>query len=67
MTVTLQPIRVATGFDKEGLMVFNGHHRLVAVLTHLSEDNELSPGRWYLEAGLVGRMDQALPRLPIWT
>jgi len=56
MTLTLQPIRVATGFDEEGIMVLDEEQRLVAVLTHLSDENEVAPGRWYLEAGF-GRID----------
>jgi hypothetical protein len=56
MSLTLQPVRVANDFDEEGMLVFNGRHRLVAVLTHLSEDNEVAPGHWYLEAGF-GRSD----------
>ena len=56
MTLTLQPVRVANDFDEEGMLVFNGQHRLVAVLAHLSEDNEVAPGQWYLEAGF-GRSD----------
>ena len=30
--------------------------RLVAVLVHLSDDHEVAPGHWYLEAGF-GRID----------
>ena len=56
MSLSLQPMRVATGFDEEGMLVFNGHRRLVAVLAHLSEDNEVAPGHWYMEAGF-GRSD----------
>ncbi len=55
MTLTLQPIRVATGFDEEGMMVLN-EQRLVAVLVRLSDENEVAPGQWYLEAGF-GRLD----------
>ena len=51
MSLTLQPIRVATGFDEEGMMVLDGEQRLVAVLVRLSDDNEVAPGQWYLEAG----------------
>jgi hypothetical protein len=51
MTLTLEPIRVATGFDEEGMMVLDGEQRLVAVLVRLSDDNEVAPGQWYLEAG----------------
>jgi hypothetical protein len=55
MTLTLQPMRVATGFDEEGMIVLN-EQRLVAVLVRLSDDNEVAPGQWYLEAGF-GRLD----------
>lgn len=51
MTLTLQPIRVATGFDEEGVLIFDKDQRLVAVLTRLSEQNEVAPGQWFLEAG----------------
>jgi hypothetical protein len=50
MSLTLQPVRIGTGCDEEGLLVFNGHHRLVGVLAHLSRDNEVAPGQKYLEA-----------------
>ena len=56
MTLTLQSVRVGNGFDEEGMLVLNGDHRLVAVLSHLSDDNEVAPGQWYLEAGF-GRSD----------
>jgi hypothetical protein len=56
MTLTLHPIRVATGFDEEGMMVLDEQQRLVAVLTHISDENEIAPGQWYLEAGF-GRID----------
>ena len=56
MSFTLEPVRVANGFDEDGMLIFNGNRRLVAVLTHLSEDNEVAPGQWYLEAGF-GRID----------
>jgi hypothetical protein len=45
MSLTLQPVRVGNDFDEEGMLVFNGHHRLVAVPSHLSKDNEVSPGQ----------------------
>jgi hypothetical protein len=56
MSFTLEPVRVANGFDEDGMLIFNGNRRLVAVLTHLSGDNEVAPGQWYLEAGF-GRSD----------
>jgi hypothetical protein len=56
MNLTFQPVRVATGFDEEGMMALDEEQRLVAVLVHLSDDNEVAPGQWYLEAGF-GRID----------
>jgi len=56
MTLTFQPIRVATEFDEEGMLVFDEEQRLLAVLVRLSDENEVAPGQWYLEAGF-GRLD----------
>ena len=56
MTLTFQPIRVATGFDEEGMLVFDEKQRLLAVLVRLSDENEVAAGQWYLEAGF-GRLD----------
>ncbi|MGF9764239.1 hypothetical protein AAII07_54970 [Microvirga sp. 0TCS3.31] len=56
MTFTLQPLRVATGFDEEGMMVLDEEQRLLAVLVRLSDANEVAPGQWYLEAGF-GQID----------
>ena len=50
MTLILHPIRVATGFDEEGILVLDEEERLVAVLVRLSDTNEVAPGQWYLEA-----------------
>jgi hypothetical protein len=51
MSLTLQPVRVNTGFVEEGVLVFDGQRRLVAVLVHLSNEHEIAPGEWFLEAG----------------
>jgi hypothetical protein len=56
MSLMLQPVRVANGPDEEGLLVFTAEGRLVAVLTHLSEQHQVLAGHWYLEAGF-GRLD----------
>jgi hypothetical protein len=56
MSFTLHPVRVATDFDEEGMMVLDEQQRLVAVLVRLSDENEVAPGQWYLEAGF-GRLD----------
>ncbi len=56
MSFTLQPVRVATGFDEEGMLVLDGEQRLLAVLVRLSDENEVAPGQWFVEAGF-GRLD----------
>ena len=56
MTLSLQPMRVATGFDEEGMLVLDEGQRLLAVLVRLSDENEVSPGQWFVEAGF-GRLD----------
>jgi hypothetical protein len=56
MSLTLQPIRVATGFDEDGMMILDEEQRLVAVLVRLADDNEVAPAQWYLEAGF-GQID----------
>ena len=50
MSLTFQPIRVATGFDEEGMLVLDEDQRLVAVLTHLSDQYDGLSGQWYKEA-----------------
>jgi hypothetical protein len=56
MSFSLHPVRVATGFEEEGMMVLDEQQRLVAVLVRLSDENEVAPGQWYLEAGF-GQID----------
>ncbi len=56
MTLSLQPMRVATGFDEEGMLVLDEGQRLLAVLVRLSDENEAAPGQWFVEAGF-GRLD----------
>jgi hypothetical protein len=50
MNLTLQPVRVGTGSDEEGMLVFDDDQRLVAVLTHLGDQYGEVSGHWYLEA-----------------
>jgi hypothetical protein len=50
MSLILQPVRVGTGSDEEGMLVFDDDQRLVAVLTHLSDQYGEVSGHWYLEA-----------------
>ena len=51
MSLFLQSVRVGTGHDEEGVLVFTEDQRLVAVLTHLSEQYDGLSGHWFLEAG----------------
>jgi hypothetical protein len=51
MSLTFQPVRVNTGFEEEGVLVFDEHRRLTAVLVQLSDQYEIAPGQWFLEAG----------------
>ena len=52
MTFRLQPVRVATGLDEDGMLVF-AEDRLVAVLVQLSDAHEDLgvAGHWFLESG----------------
>jgi hypothetical protein len=50
MSLTLQPVRVGTCSDEEGMLVFDDDQRLVAVLTRLSDQYGDVSGHWYLEA-----------------
>ncbi len=38
------------------MMVLDEEQRLVAVLVRLSDENEVAPGQWYVEAGF-GQID----------
>ncbi len=60
MTLTFQPVRVATGFDEEGMLVLDEEQRLVAVLTHLGEQYDGLSRHWYVEAGF-GRLEGTHP------
>ena len=57
MTLRLEPVRVATGLDEEGMLVFV-HDRLVAVLVQLSDAHEELgiTGHWFLETGYGFRL-----------
>jgi hypothetical protein len=56
MMLFLQAVRVATGSDEEGMLVFDADHRLTAVLTRLTDQHDEMSGSWFLEAGF-GRLD----------
>ena len=56
MSLFLQSVRVATGSDEDGMLVFTDDQRLVAVLTRLCDQHEELSGFWFLEAGF-GRLD----------
>jgi len=53
MSLTLQPILVATGEEGEGCLVFQDGW-LVAVLVRLSDLHEDCSGCWFLEKGFGG-------------
>ena len=57
MALRLQPVRVATGLDEDGMLVFV-HDRLVAVLVQLSDAHEDLglTGYWFLETGYGFRL-----------
>jgi hypothetical protein len=63
MSLTLQPVRVCNGSDEEGMLVFDGQQRLVAVLTHLGDQYGDVSGHWYWEAKF-GLLDAALVQIP---
>jgi hypothetical protein len=45
MSLILQPVQVTTGFEEGGVLVFDEQRRLVAVLRHFSDQNEVAPGQ----------------------
>ena len=51
MTLFLQAVRVATGSDEDGMLVFDEDHRLRAVLTRLTDQHDGVSGYWFLETG----------------
>lgn len=50
MNISTQPISIASDDEDQGLLVFQDR-KLVAVLSSLSEGNEVAPDAWFLEAG----------------
>ena len=56
MTLFLQAVRVATGSDEDGMLVFDEDHRLRAVLTRLTNQHAGVSGYWFLETG-YGRLN----------
>jgi hypothetical protein len=65
MAFRLQPARIATGLDEEGMLIF-ADDRLVAVLVRLSDAHEELgiAGRWYLETGYGLRLTEMAPTFP---
>lgn len=59
MSLTLQPVLVATGEEGEGCLVFHDGW-LVAVLVRLSDQHEDQAGFWFLEKGF-GPLDGPEP------
>jgi hypothetical protein len=56
MTFTLQPMRVATGFDEEGMLVLDEKSGWWLCWFALPDDNEVTLGQWHSEAGF-GQID----------
>ena len=54
MSLTLQPVRVATGSDEEGMLVFTDEQRLVAVLTPSGNSTRVLQGTGTLKRVLGG-------------
>ena len=44
MKFTFHLMRVATGFDEEGMLALDGEPRLLAVLVRLLDDSDVAPG-----------------------
>ena len=65
MVLCLQPVCVATGLDKDGVLVF-ADNRLVAVLVQLSEVHEPIgvAGQWFLETSYGLRLTGSQPIFP---
>lgn len=55
MTLTLQPVLVASGEEGDGCLVY-ADGWLVAVLVRLSDNHEEQAGAWFLEKGF-GALD----------
>jgi hypothetical protein len=55
VTLHLQTVRVATGHDEDGMLVFDPGERLVAVLVRLGPLHP-NAGEWFLETGF-GRVE----------
>jgi hypothetical protein len=67
MRYSLQPVRVATGFDEEGMLLFDDKRRPVAALTDPGDHYGGVSGHWYLETG-YGPLDGLNPPpTPPWT
>jgi hypothetical protein len=63
MSLTLEPVLVATnGHDEEGRLVF-AHGRLVGLVVRLSALHEELAGQWFFEAGF-GRL--GTPNHPVF-
>ena len=58
MSLTLQPVRVATGSDEEGMLVFTDEQRLVAVLTPSGNSTRVLQGT---KAGSGRLVNQTIP------
>lgn len=60
MSIKLQRVRVANGYDEEGLLVL-AEDRLVAVLVRLSDHHREMAGRWFWRRHLADFPAQITP------
>ena len=67
MSLFLQAVRVATGSDEEGLLVFTDDQRLVAVLPAYVTGMRIYRGAGFSKGALARWTDQTARRSPIWT
>ena len=63
MNVRFEPVRLATGSEEEGMLVFLDE-KLIAILVHLAPDNSVAPGHWFLEASFDGLPGLSAPTFP---
>ena len=61
MSISLQPVRIGTGYDEDGLLVLADDY-LVAVLVRLTDRHGEEAGKWFLETG-YGRLSRRQQRI----
>jgi hypothetical protein len=64
MNLLMRPVRLANGIDEEALLVFGEDERLLAILTHLSDEHGASSGHWFLEVVFGRSFGREQPTFP---